>query len=107
MGVVGSFSGEDSTLGAFPDPVDGRLKFSQIFMHDDSAAAGFTPRAVLPGLLRVPQIGLVAAVQARDYVVGSGALEGRILMALRTGMYPQGYANAVSFVDLTGPWRPL
>ena len=76
-------------------------------MHDDSAASGFTPRAVLPGLLRVPQSGVLAAVQARDYVMGSGALEGRILMALRTSMYPQGYANSVSFVDLAGPWRPL
>lgn len=107
VGAVGGFSGEDSTLGPFPDPVDGRLKFSQIFIHDDSVGNVYTPRAVLPGLLRVPQSGVLAAVQARDYVVGSGALEGRILMALRTSMYPQGYANAVSFVDLTGPWRPL
>ena len=105
VGGSGASSGEDPFLGPLPDPVDGRLKFSQYFIHDDSGTATPTARAIVPGLLHVPQSGLRALISARDIVIGSGALEGRILMAIPTSLYATSAGDGFSFVDLTGPWR--
>lgn len=102
-----SNSGEDPFFGALTDQIDGRLKFSQSFLYDDSAnSSNPVPRAVVPGILHVPVSGLAAAVQPRDYVIGTEALEGRILMALPV-VYQLGGQLGVNFVDLSGPWRPI
>ena len=107
IGTVSGYSGEDGFLGALSDQPDGAMKFSQAFLFDDSSQASYTtPRAVVPGLLYVPHSGVVAAVQARDYLMGTEALDGRILMALPVSISPGSYSG-VHFVDLTGPWRPL
>ncbi len=107
VGTVSGYSGEDGFLGALSDQPDGVMKLSQTFLFDDSGQASYTtPRAVVPGLLYVPHSGVVAAVQARDYLMGTEALDGRILMALPVSISPGSYSG-VHFVDLTGPWRPL
>ena len=99
-GRRGLFSGEDPTLGAFPSPVDGQLKFSSRFINETDAA----PRANVPGLLHVPQTGLLASsVRHRDFVEGSGALAGRTLVASVVGSTSTG--AGIAFVDITGPWR--
>ncbi len=103
---IGGNSGDDATLGALLDQPDGRMKLSQLFMFDDSASGSAAPRSIVPGLLHVPHTGLAAAVQPRDYLIGTEALEGRILMALPTALQAGG-TTYMNFVDLTGPWRPL
>lgn len=104
-GNPASFSGSDTTLGQFPSPVDGKLIFSERYLCYESEGV---PRAVIPGLMHVPQMGLLtsAAVQARDFVEGSGALAGRILVAMPVSNYVYSGRQGISFVDITGPWRP-
>ena len=103
VGWEGSSSGADITLGSFPSPVDGRLMFSERFLRSDSDAA---PRAVVPGLLHVPQNGVLqSAVQPRDFVEGSGPLAGRVIVAVANSTYVYNGRQGMSFVDITGPWR--
>ena len=105
VGTAGGTSGADGALGPFPDPVDGKIKLSQVFLYDDANATYPTARAVVPGLLYVPMSGVAAVIQPRDYLIGTGALEGRILMALPLSVSPTASQDGVGFVDLTGPWR--
>ena len=101
VGLPSASSGEDTTLGPFPSPVDGELKFSRRFLYESNGA----PRADIPGLLHVPQTGLPAsAIQPRDFIEGTGPLAGHVLVAIRTGIQSYG-SNGMSFVDITGPWR--
>ena len=94
-------SGSDTTLGPFPSSVDGELKLSRRYLIQSNSA----PRADIPGLLHVPQSGLLAsAIQRRDFIEGAGPLAGRVLLALHIGQYSGG-TDGVSFVDITGPWR--
>lgn len=97
-------SGEDTAagLGPFPSPVDGELKLSARYMFEPAGA----PRANIPGLLHIPQTGLLASsVQSRDFIEGAGPLAGRVLVAIptTTGVYSS--VSGVSLVDITGPWR--
>ncbi len=95
-------SGADPTLGAFPSSVDGQLKYSRRYTH---AGDGSTPRADVPGVLHVPQSGVLGAVQPRDILAGTGDMAGRMLLALAvnsgsTVTVPTG----IVLVDITGPW---
>ena len=98
-----TFSGNDPTLGAFPSDVDGQLKLCRRFIRETAANNG--PRSLVPGLLHVPQSGLVSVVSDGDIVIGQGDLAGRRLMAIHTGSSYAGGAVGVYFVDITGPWR--
>lgn len=104
---VGSgVSGQDATLGVFPSVVDGQLKYSQRFLYQNSGAGNAPPRARIPGLLHVPQSGVLGLVNRLDTLDGSGELQGRTLLALATlgGWYTQA-PTGISLVDITGPWR--
>lgn len=103
-------SGVDALLGTYPSVVDGRLLLSRRFVGVGAADA--TPRAEVPGLLSCPQIVPHDAFVRLDQIACAGDLEGRTLRATRTldnAMdYPveAGGAAGVSFIDVTGPWRP-
>lgn len=97
-------SGEDSALGAFPSAVDGELKYSQRFVMAGSADE--TPRANVPGVLHIPQTGVIGNMASRDILLGSGALAGRNLLALGlTNTVPPSAPTGIVLVDITGPWR--
>ena len=82
VGSNDSASGSDTTLGPFPSSVDGELKLSRRYLIQSNSA----PRADMPGLLHVPQSGLLAsAIQRRDFIEGAGPLAGRVLLALHIG----------------------
>ena len=96
-------SGSAGALGAFPSSVDGEMKTSRRYID---AGDGSTPRANVPGVLHIPQSGLVSAVAPRDTFDGSGDNAGRVLYALG------GHSGSISaaptgiyLVDITGPWR--
>lgn len=96
-------SGVSSVLGLFPSSIDGEMKTTRRYID---AGDGSTPRANIPGLLHIPQSGLIATVAPRDTFDGTGENAGRVLYALG------GYAGSMSaapsgiyLVDITGPWR--
>ena len=99
-----SVSGNDSTLGAFPNNISGEMYFSRRFI-----ASGTTnpPRADLPGLYTVPQSGLLSYFKTGDTVAAAGTLQGRNLFALISPQYTTWAAanQCVAFIDQTGPWR--
>lgn len=105
MPFVGSsyyHSGADPTMGNHPSPVDGVLRLSQRYLFEANGA----PRAVVPGLLHVPHTGLPSpSIQPRDYISGTGPLEGRVLVALPVSAYVDSGRQGMCFVDITGPWR--
>lgn len=104
VGSAASPSGADPTLGAFPSAVDGELKYSGCCVHAGNDA---TPRADVPGVLRVPQSGMASLIAPRDVIAGAGARAGRRLLALGTtnGNHGNATVTGIVLVDITGPWR--
>lgn len=104
VGVANVASGSDNSLGVFPSLVDGELKYSRCYVH---AGDGGTPRADVPGVLRVPQAGVFSQIQPRDTLEGTGAFAGRRLLALGSTSSPITLvaATGIVLVDITGPWR--
>ena len=102
IGNASAYSGSDGFLGPYPSPVDGQLKFSQRFLFEGNPV----PRAIVPGLLHVPQSDLLLSpIQPRDYVEGAGTLAGRTLVALPAANHVYNGRQGMVFVDITGPWR--
>jgi len=103
--LVGSrerISGADEFLGIFPSFVDGQLKCSQKILC--SSVMDNTPRAIIPGLLHIPQQNLATTISAHDLLEGHGDMAGRRLLALPAG--DRDYtAVGVNLIDITGPWR--
>jgi hypothetical protein len=101
----GNLSGNDNTLGTFPNTITGELYFSRRYIV---AASSNPPRADVPGVYYVPQSGLISFFSTGDVVTASESLQGRNMFALR-GHNNTGNWNAsptsVSFIDQTGPWR--
>jgi hypothetical protein len=95
-------SGNDSALGAFPSSVDGRMMLSRVYFTETNQT---TPRAVVPGVLRIAQTDAVALISDGDVIVGSGDLAGRVLVAVASGFYSSSPPDGVYLVDVTGPWR--
>lgn len=103
VGGASATSGADGTLGTFPSAVDGELKFSKRFVKDGATS---TPRADVPGLLYIPQSGVNSLVSPRDILPGTGAMAGRLLLALgATSGTPTVAHDGIYLVDITGPWR--
>lgn len=104
VGSATSPSGADPALGAFPSAVDGELKYSGCYVHAGNDA---TPRADVPGVLRVPQSGVASLIAPRDVVAGTGARAGRRLLALgaTSSNHNNAAVNGIVLVDITGPWR--
>lgn len=94
-------SGGDSTLGAFPSEVDGELKLSRMYLAE--AGTNKPPRAVVPGVLHIPQTGAYGLLKDGDTQEGSGDLAGRTLLMVETGVSTA--SAGVYAVDITGPWR--
>lgn len=102
-GGSGQISGVDGVLGGFPSQIDGQLKFSRRYVHSGDGA---TPRADVPGVLHVPQTGVLSLVAPRDTFVGDGDMAGRTLLALAVnGNSPSAAPTGIVLVDITGPWR--
>lgn len=99
-----SYSGADSTLGSFPNEITGALTLSRRYV---SAADSSSNRADIPGYLHCPQSSAASSFSSFQKVLGSDALVGRKIMALPTATNNLTSTNtsAVSFVDITGPWR--
>ena len=85
-----------------PRNLDGKLRLNRQLLR--VSPTDNTPRAIMPGLWRVPHSGLIThpTLKARDTIDGAGVLAGRRLMLLWTG--PGSRAGGV-FMDITGPWR--
>lgn len=101
-GTAGSVSGADTCLGAAPSAVDGQVKLSRMFLRE--TATGAPPRAVIPGVLYVPQSGMAGLVTTGNIQNGAGEWAGRKLLAFGTGV-SQGAPTGAGFIDITGPWR--
>lgn len=103
VGGNNSASGADYSLGAFPSAVDGELKTSRCYLHNGDDA---TPRADIPGVLHIPQTGVVGQLSPRDTLLGAGALAGRTLLCLGSSTSPMYTTpSGIVLVDITGPWR--
>ena len=101
-GATSGWSGENTAMGAFPNPIDGKLRMSRQMAR--MSQSDYTPRSILPGIELVPQSGLTsyASFQPRDTVPGPGSMSDRRLMYLWTGA---GGKQGAFFIDITGPWR--
>ena len=96
-------SGGDAFMGAAPSAVDGQIKLSRVFFREQGASNA--PRAIVPGVLYVPQSGLANLVAGGDIAAGAGDWAGRQLMAVWCGSNSNGGPQGAAFIDLTGPWR--
>ena len=105
VGIAGSVSGADATLGVFPSSIDGELKYSRRYV---CATDNSTPRANIPGILHIPQSTVLgsAKIAHGDFVLGSGELSGRVLLAIAASTTVAGIGPAgISLIDIYGPWR--
>lgn len=104
IGALNGTSGMDSTLGAAPSSVDGKLRPSRIFVRQYDA--GTPPRVVVPGVYYLPHSGTLSLLAHGDFLEGSGDLAGRRLMVLSTTSYgANSPPDGCYVVDITGPWR--
>ncbi len=104
VGASETTSGGDPTLGIFPSAVDGQLKYSRYFVRASADNSG-APRAWVPGVLHIPQSGVLSGgVGKRSKLAGSGELSGRTLVAIPSGNLSSMPAG-VYLLDITGPWR--
>ena len=100
-GSLNSYSGGDGWFGSAPSTVTGevlvsRLRFTQ--------SADYTSRAMVPGVLYIPQNLPAGLFTVGDVQPGGGEFAGRRLRVVRVGL--NGYtADGYSLIDLTGPWR--
>lgn len=97
-----AWSGQTTVMGAFPNPIDGKLRMSRQMAR--MSQSDYTPRSILPGIELVPQSGLTsyASFQPRDTVPGPGSMSDRRMMYLWSGA---GSKDGGFFIDITGPWR--
>ena len=102
VGSAVGYSGQsDTTLGAFPSPIDGSLLLSEQYVSDAVA-----PRCEIPGSRYCPQTGVWAAFKMFDTLAHSG----RKFICSATSSSSSTFASTVpttgaSFIDITGPWR--
>ena len=107
VGAANGNSGADATLGQFPSPVDGQLKYSRRFIYHNIASANKPPRAEVPGMLTIPQSGVLGQINRLDQIEGGASLEGRALLAVATsGAEMSTTPKGICLLDITGPWRP-
>ena len=96
-------SGSDTALGAFPSEIDGELKLSRMYLAEQGSNK--PPRAVVPGVFHIPQVGAYGLLKDGDTQAGSGDLAGRTLLMVGTGAALIAPPSGVYAVDITGPWR--
>ncbi|MCE1193310.1 MAG: hypothetical protein LWW96_14280 [Acidovorax sp.] len=102
-GVAASFSGNDTTLGAAPSNVDGKIYLSKLHLRPTTGTEG--PRSIVPGVAFVPQTGLAALMSPHDQMMGAGDWAGRVLLAIGAGANASQTPTGIAFMDITGPWR--
>lgn len=98
-------SGADGMMGSVASAPNGRLMYSRRYITQGSDAA---PRAEIPGVLYIPQSGALSYISPGDVITGSGAMQGRLLLAV--GNRPansniSAAATGVTLLDISGPWR--
>lgn len=98
--AVSGISGQSSTLGAFPSPVNNGLYLSPCHVMED----GQLFRGRTRGFFMCPQI-INTVFETRAKIDGRGDLLGRKLIAARSAS-PAGTGSngGVVFYDITGPW---
>lgn len=79
----------------YPSPVDNGLRLSPVELYDGSGARGY-----IPGLY-YPHHTMLTAFSTDDVVLGSGAMVGKKVKAVRTGALN----NGTIFFDHTSDWR--
>lgn len=102
-GIASTVSGGDPFMGAAPSAVDGQIKLSRMFFKEQGSSN--PPRAIVPGVLYVPQTGLASLVAGGDIAAGAGDWAGRQLMAVACGANSTAAPTGAAFIDITGPWR--
>ena len=89
---------------AWPNPVSNRLRFGRVMVATNNSIRGS-----MPGLWHIAHnVSGAFPFSNRDVLSPlDGPLQGRQLLAVRTGYTAAQQINggAVSFLDLTGPWR--
>ncbi|MDP3324247.1 MAG: hypothetical protein Q8S71_11960 [Hydrogenophaga sp.] len=100
----GVTSGNSTTMGAMPSPVDGQIKTSKMFAREPASGAA---RSIVPGVFFIPQSGHASVIVDGDILSGSAELAGRKLLAVADpGAVSGSFAvQGVYLVDITGPWR--
>lgn len=98
----GSYGG--GMLPNFPNPIDGAVLVTPVFVFE---ASGTTKglRGTCPGLYHLPVAGSNTAYNHLDLVTGVDTLPGKTLLAVRSGNPNQAVYAGCSLIDLLGPWR--
>ncbi|NMM75392.1 hypothetical protein B2J88_20295 [Rhodococcus sp. SRB_17] len=99
-----TYSGLDGTLGRFPLPTDGGLRFSNILLMEGALSGDASVlRGVLPGVYHVPQSNLNASFAPGDRVTLAGRHFYAVCADSVFNVNTPGGGRG--FFDITGPWR--
>jgi hypothetical protein len=92
-------SGGSSFFVTYPDPSDNSLVYSKMLaIHDASV------RGELPGFYFIPQIASANIGNYDIFQPTTGALAGRTLLAIRSGVGGTSTVMGVGLFDITGDW---
>lgn len=100
----GSVSYAGGNLPSFPNPIDGGILVTQVFLVEVTGNARGL-RGTYPGLYHMPLAGSNLAYNHLDLVAGVDTLPGKTLLAVRTGNPQQTAYAGCSLFDMLGPWR--
>lgn len=105
-GSVSAYSGSDETLGPFPSPVDGGLRFSDIAAMEASISGDTARlRGHFPGVRHVPQSKVNNTFNPRDTVRLGGRVFYAVVADSTFNINVGGAYGGRGFFDITGPWR--
>lgn len=100
----GSTSYASGTLPNFPNPIDGAVLVTPVYVLEQTGAVKGL-RGTCPGLYHLPIAGSNLAYNHLDLVTGVDTLPGKTLLAVRSGNPGQTAYAGCSLFDLFGPWR--
>jgi hypothetical protein len=107
-GNVGGISGADTSMGAFPSRIDGRMQLSRRYLRSSDNTYP-EARADVPGIYTIPHSDVDRTISQWNVVKGAGQAAGRSLLGLPVSntytTVPGTGQTGVTLVDITGPWR--
>ncbi|WP_454752064.1 hypothetical protein [Cupriavidus necator] len=100
----GSASYSGGALPSFPNPIDGGILVSPVFLLEGAGTLRGL-RGTCPGMYHLPVAGSNTAFTHLDLVTGVDTLPGKVLLAFRTGNPAQASTGGCLLFDILGPWR--
>lgn len=104
IGQASGLSGDDTTFGAAPNNMVGKIFLSRVLLRE---IGNDTPRAIIPGVRYVPQTVTFDTFATQSIISGGGVDNNKKFITVSTSTQSTSTTSGIGvcFIDITGPWR--